>query len=150
MDDQPANCECGKEKRTMTNQEIEQIGEAVKAWLRKEPIQFKDKNGKWGDVNNNYNILFVDSEKIYRIKPQPEFRPWRPEEVPLGCYFRSFQQKIAFQPVIYPDGTFLRPPNCGTIGGVWIHCTLEKALDEYEHSIDGGKTWLPCGAEEKK
>jgi hypothetical protein len=68
----------------------------------------------------------------YRIKPTPTFRPWTADEVPLGAWIRSR----------------------GLYGRQLITHTLEQGDREWwlkacEHSIDGGKTWHPCGVMEE-
>ncbi len=70
---------------------------------------------------------------------EPKLRPWKPDEVPVGCALRR-----------------KRPTNCRGIlylfDGINAHSNvfsgalpLETLLSFYEHSTDGGVTWLPCG-----
>ncbi len=77
---------------------------------------------------------------IYRRKPTPTLRPWKPEEVPLGVLVRS------------KDDHKERSLICGTdrfhINTGLGFFTFSRALEMLEHSIDNGKTWLPCGVEE--
>jgi hypothetical protein len=70
----------------------------------------------------------------YRIKPTATLRPWTADEVPLGCQLRSKSY--------HPDYRFLidRTANAEV---------REDWLKGYEHSTDGGKTWLPCGVMEE-
>ena len=69
----------------------------------------------------------------YRIKPTATLRPWTADEVPLGCQLRSKSYHPDHRSLITTSGhTILR----------------EGWLNEYEHSTDGGKTWLPCGVME--
>ena len=69
----------------------------------------------------------------YRIKPAATLRPWTADEVPVGGQIRSKQSR---------DYRFLidRTANAEV---------REDWLKGYEHSLDGGKTWLPCGVEEE-
>jgi len=69
----------------------------------------------------------------YRIKPTATLRPWTADEVPLGGQIRSKQSR---------DYRFLidRTANAEV---------REDWLKSYEHSTDGGKTWLPCGVVEE-
>ena len=69
----------------------------------------------------------------YRIKPTETLRPWTADEVPLGAQVRSKSY--------HPDHRSLI-----TTSGNPIH--REGWLSGYEHSTDGGKTWLPCGVVE--
>ncbi len=64
----------------------------------------------------------------YRIKPTPTFRPWTADEVPLGAWMRMKSDR---------KYRFLISNTEGFIG-------REHWLEDFEHSTDGGKTWLPC------
>jgi hypothetical protein len=70
----------------------------------------------------------------YRIKPTTKLRPWTADEVPLGAMIR-FKQA---------------PYDRHLLGWVSVQADRELWLQEREHSLDGGKTWLPCGVEEKE
>ena len=70
----------------------------------------------------------------YRIKPTATFRPWTADEVPLGAQVRSKSYHPDHRSMIIQSG------NSMTREG-WLTC--------YEHSTDGGKTWLPCGVVEE-
>lgn len=62
-----------------------------------------------------------------------KLRPWTADEVPLGAWMRHKETH---------DNRFLI-----THTRHWydrVHW-----LSEYEHSTDGGKTWLPCGVMEE-
>ena len=69
----------------------------------------------------------------YRIKSTSTLRPWTADEVPLGAWMR-------FKKVI-DDRSILAWTSTQRDRDMW--------LDEREHSIDGGKTWLPCGVVEE-
>ena len=69
----------------------------------------------------------------YRIKPTAKLRPWTADEVPLGAWGRNPQ---------YPKTRWL----------IDRTSSEENRMDwckNYEHSTDGGKTWLPCGVVEE-
>ena len=70
----------------------------------------------------------------YRIKPTAKLRPWTADEVPLGAQVRSKSYHPDHRSMIIQSG------NSMTREG-WLTC--------YEHSTDGGKTWLPCGVLEE-
>jgi len=71
--------------------------------------------------------------KMYRIKPTPTLRPWTADEVPLGAWMRK-KQEVSHRWVVIDTG-----------GGLWQQAWFE----DYEHSTDNGKTWLPCGVMEE-
>jgi hypothetical protein len=65
----------------------------------------------------------------YRIKPTATLRPWTADEVPLGAQARNRE---------HPKTRWL----------IDRTSSEENRIDwckNYEHSTDGGKTWLPCG-----
>lgn len=123
----------------------EQIS-AIIPWAIKygngEKVQFLDEiNGCWKDVECwNFETFIHVAE--FRIKPEPKFRPWRPQEVPVGAWFRWPPSRQADQlPYLIIE------VNATTVFfGSKYSCRIELMLtDGGSHSIDGGKTWQPCG-----
>ena len=82
------------------------------------------------DKNPSWNWLNYD----YRIKPTTTIRPWTADEVPLGAQVRSKSYHPDHRSLIIHSGNSM---------------TREGWLNGYEHSTDGGKTWLPCGVVEE-
>ena len=69
----------------------------------------------------------------YRIKPTATLRPWTADEVPLGAWGKNPK---------YPKTRWL----------IDRTSSEENRIDwckNYEHSIDGGVTWKPCGVVEE-
>ena len=100
-----------------------------------------------GDGYYTPNVFNEEKDPfLFRLATEPpakKFRPWTPEEVPVGARFR-FNNTGSHQWII--TGWNL----------VVIHVSnparnsipMEDALTEgCEHSLDNGKTWLPCGVE---
>ena len=88
--------------------------------------------------------LASDDPRNYRIRPKPNLRPWKPEEVPVGA-------EICFR--VNP-GWRCMIVSCSADSVKFIDkdiCTLtfEALLKYCLHSIDGGKTWHPCGVEDE-
>lgn len=84
----------------------------------------------WGlDKNPSWNWLNYD----YRIKPTATLRPWTADEVPLGMQARNRE---------YPKTRWL-------IDRTSSEENRKDWCEKYEHSIDCGKTWLPCGVMEE-
>ncbi len=73
-----------------------------------------------------------DDTKMYRIKPTPTFRPWTADEVPLGSIMRT--KGLEGRCIIIDTET-------SDDRSYWLNAR--------EHSIDNGKTWLPCGVMEE-
>lgn len=96
-----------------------------KQWNPKESLKpdWSDIDEPCWDFDNCY----------YRIKPTPTFRPWTADEVPLGMQARIRE---------YPKTRWL-------IDRTSSEENRKDWCEKYEHSIDGGKTWLPCGVMEE-
>ena len=77
----------------------------------------------------------------YRIKPTATLRPWTADEVPLGAWIRS---KVHSWKCL-----IIEVDSQGRIGVHGGNIPLDYALQNNEHSTDGGKTWLPCGVVEE-
>lgn len=84
------------------------------------------------------------------MKKPETLRPWTPFEVPLGALVRSKLPHAAeggcWTTIIGKshDGdvlTFEHEPEDALTSCV-------KLFKNSEHSVDNGKTWLPCGVEE--
>jgi hypothetical protein len=82
-------------------------------------------------------ILYVPTwnweQKDYCVIPDPTYRPWTADEVPLGMQARNAK---------YPKTRWL----------IDRTSSEENRMDwckNYEHSTDGGKTWSACGVVEE-
>ena len=98
-----------------------------------EEVQYSPKQGKGSGVwTSTDNPLWNWEHYDYRIKPTATLRPWTADEVPLGMQARNAK---------YPKTRWL----------IDRTSSEENRMDwckNYEHSTDGGKTWLPCGVVE--
>lgn len=138
------------------NKELTQE-EAALLWAQKKRVQatYAANPGAWGDIvpigsgeGAYWPTIFSKTKESYlfRLAPEPpakKWRPWTPEEVPVGARFR-FNDAGSHQWII--TGWNL----------VVIHISnparhsipMGVALSEIcEHSLDNGKTWLRCGVE---
>jgi len=113
----------------MTRDETIEAIRVMQAFVDGKEVEFK-----WGsmDWNSTDKPEWNWSAYDYRIKPTAKLRPWTADEVPLGAWIR-FKDK---------------PQDRHLLGWVSGQADRDSWLDEREHSIDGGKTWLPCGVEE--
>lgn len=97
-------------------------------------------NGPWVDV------IYTDFSPSceYRVKPELKLRPWKPEEVPIGCAIR---RKDTPEEWCMATACVHGTVKMGIIGEYFdfsdchIHC---------EHSTNNGKTWHPCGVMEEQ
>lgn len=121
---------------------IEQTKEAIRimqAFVDGKEVQCLAPNKEWMAIDYpSWNF----TSYTYRIKPTATLRPWTADEVPLGCILKAKSTNSVWLLIgrnnageILISGDKYRSPE-------WL-------LAEYEHSIDGGKTWLPCGVVEE-
>lgn len=105
----------------------------------------KEIEGQYGDEKywiSAQQPLWNENVK-YRIKPTPTYRPWKPEEVPVGAILRSKVTGVnAKWLIVY---CALEGISVGSGNTVFMHETI---FERYEHSTDNGKTWHPCGIQE--
>jgi len=110
-------------------------------------FRFRDEPDDWTAVHylfegNDHNYLNKTYE--FRIKPEPKYRPWKPEEVPVGAPVRHKNKS---------SSTWLI--ECaGMSGDIFISVigsiTNQDQLNRFEHSLDHGLTWKPCGVLEEQ
>lgn len=79
----------------------------------------------------------------YRIKQPKQLRSWKPEEFPLGAWVRLKGSQDISLAVASCKGFIVWLDRSGQF--VADHINL---FQDFEHSTDQGKTWLPCGVEE--
>jgi len=112
---------------------IEQTKEAIRIMQAfvdgKEVISMRTPTATADDPYWNWG----NDTKMYHIKPTAKLRPWTADEVPLGAQMRS---------KLDPSRRWLSC-NTGTDND------RMELLETSEHSIDNGKTWLPCGVMEE-
>ena len=103
-------------------------------WADGEEVQYSPKQGKGSRVwTSTNNPLWNWEHYDYRIKPTPVLRPWTADEVPLGAWMR-WKSDNSFRSILTTTGD---------------EKSRESWLNKYEHSTDGGKTWLTCGVVEE-
>lgn len=140
-------------QQTHMNNELK-VQEAALAWAQGKRVEARPKRGtrEWGGIDgvglesdcNKYVASCFHTPEIYdfRLAPEPpakKFRPWTPDEVPVGALIRAIG--LQWRSLIWAAHAN------GDIGCMTGALEPEYALRNHEHSIDGGKTWLPCGVE---
>jgi hypothetical protein len=103
-------------------------------WADGEEVQYSPKQGKGSGVwTSTNNPLWNWEHYDYRIKPTAKLRPWTADEVPLGAWMRNKSVQYDRWIIVHLQ---------------YSSRNREEWLNNYEHSTDGGKTWLPCGVVE--
>lgn len=105
--------------------------EAVEA---KHRVEWRRTDGGWEPLE------FVPEYRII-----PALRPWRVEEVPLCGLVRPKAAPLNRAVIIGLASSREKGDPNFIICGCWGLLSPETMLKHHEHSVDGGKTWLPCG-----
>ena len=122
----------------MKQHEAKQFLPIIHAWADGKTIQMRCGTEDWRDC---VDVGLTQPASDYRIKPEPNLRPWKPEEVPVGALLQGKGREHGWRAVIsYASGNIVK--------GEGISLTLDSVFTWHEHSLDGGKTWLPCGVME--
>lgn len=124
----------------MTTERAKELLPIITAFANGAEIEFRLKDRVYSIWQSTTNPHWEDDAE-YRIKPEPKLRPWKPEEIPIAkfhikhatCWVVPLQ--TCFNSVIFWDYD----------RNATIEITYQILLDEYEHSLDQGKTWHPCG-----
>ena len=77
--------------KTMTREEAKRRAELYSALANDKTIQIQCANGEWTDVQNSTLICIDDDRFMYRVKPEPRYRPFRTQE---DCW----QEMLKHQP----------------------------------------------------
>ena len=137
------------------------VQEAALAWAQGKRVEAVGPSNAWGLIQQvgssegmwQPSVFSGDSSRVFcfRLAPEPtakRYRPWKPEEVPVGAQIRHAH----WDGGMYGRFTIIGV-NARSIGWVCVsgfgNTTLAEAAKDsgYTHSIDNGKTWLPCGVE---
>ena len=106
--------------------------------------------GKWSDAgfvgaaDSPYDLLAPWTEA--------KLRPWNSEEVPDCWLMHKRQSRVRYKPIFVNEARVLVACiNKGCSQETSLQSdTFENLFKNYEHSIDGGKTWHPCGVVEEQ
>lgn len=94
---------------------------------------------------DGYCVCNEENSKDIFLVVESRLRAWKPEEVPLGCWIRKIGESDLMSAVVC-----VGPTRLTYISAERTNVTYANLLEKGEHSIDGGKTWLPCGVEESQ
>jgi hypothetical protein len=114
----------------MTREETIEAIRVMQAYLDGKEVECWHHGLEGWDTTKNPSWNWRDC--TFRIKPTAKLRPWTADEVPLGMQARNDK---------YPKTRWL----------IDRTSSEENRMDwckNYKYSIDGGKTWLPCGVVE--
>jgi hypothetical protein len=134
------------------------LQEAALAWAQGKRVEVKEPFRKdWGLVcevgkeTGKYTPrVFICPDYQFRLAPEPpakRYRPWTPEEVPVGALVRPNEQLDEVLMIVGRNAE-----------GVWLSTddgwyNYRDLFGDMKHSIDpigtpaNKRTWLPCGVE---
>lgn len=135
------------------------LQEAALAWAQGKRVEAAVTEGdEWlpidpvGECRRNAyppTVFSCRNEYSFRLAPEPpakRYRPWTPKEVPVGRLFRK--KGFAGVSVILSNGASKESGvSYVSSDNQLVKVRYQDALGFYEHSLDHGKTWLPCGVE---
>lgn len=118
---------------------------AIQAAAEGKEIEYLYGGGNdWRLAPNPMGSIFAHPEYKWRVKPEPKrtLRPWKESEVPVGATIRFKANYSSVRMLIVCSREH------GLTGG-GSHWPFPALADICEHSLDGGRTWLPCGVWEE-
>jgi len=133
----------------MTRDQAKKIVPIIQAYADGLNVQYQ-KGDQWVDYDPFiHNLVTLD---VWRIKTEPKLRPWKPEEAIALIGKALLRAKSACA----GTGLIVAVSACEEIrfgawnqDHTWRVQSLQLCLEQFEHSTDGGKTWLPCGVLEE-
>ena len=115
----------------MTREQAREAAAVMLAWADGKEVEYSPQG--YSIWKPNAEPCWSWSGCNYRIKPTATLRPWTADEVPLGAQARNRE---------HPKTRWL-------IDRTSSEENRKDWCEKYEHSTDGGKTWLPCGVVEE-
>lgn len=109
-----------------------------------------------GPLNSGYELQHLGKTSsrdfhayypFFILEKVKQYRAWKISEVPMDAlikYTGDMHENPAH--IIGINPLYHSILDSGKYNNVY---SPEKAFAQFEHSIDGGKTWLPCGVEIK-
>ena len=94
-------------------------------------------DGYYAHCSGSFNLYILDES-------EPKWREWTFEEFPLRAEFREIGFTARNRPLCITSFSGASFVEKGSI----VCRTMEWLKKNAEHSLDGGKTWQPCGVKE--
>lgn len=133
-------------KITLNTETLTKDWPLVEALMKGKTVQFYV-GDKWCDYGAADSHIVFEFHIERRIKPETQFRPWMPEEVPMPCILRSKECHETRWMVLSVSKCGVGTSDAvGSLKDVGV-CSFELLLNHNEHSTDNGKNWKPCGVE---
>ena len=121
----------------MTKVETIELIRIMQAYVDGKTIECRYKRSVdvWSSCDPNWVFPTTD----YRVKPEPQYRPWTEPEVPVGAILRYKNNAQSVRLLIQ------RSSEKGMVGPD-TNLAYSFIFDHMEHSLTGiNGPWLPCG-----
>jgi hypothetical protein len=141
------------------------LQEAALAWAQGKRVEAAVIGGdEWLPIDpigeclrNTYppTVFSCGNEYSFRLAPEPpakRYRPWTPEEVPVGAVIRN-KGGTGISIIVNNGSTIEAGFSCVSYLNTLTLVSRDEALERREYSIDpigtpaNKRTWLPCGVE---
>jgi len=126
---------------------VDPYTELKKAHKKGKVIQCANKGiDNWDDC---VKPLWIDTLQ-YRIKPEPKYRSWTAEEVPVGAIIKHKNDTVHRYLILDVDKEGVTVTFRNSLKQFeTIHIIFNFLGSWHDYSLDHGKTWLPCGVLEE-
>ncbi len=128
----------------MTKEDARKRAEIMLAYANGAEIEVRmGMNDSWTTL---YTPAFEQSNLLeYRIKPEKKYRPWKPEEVPVGAMIH-WNSSTKHTYLIYSH--YSDEGKVGIFKRDGIKTYEYETLFKYCSWSRDGKTWQPCGVKQ--
>jgi hypothetical protein len=131
-------------ENTIDVERAKELLEVITALAQGKEIQYSFKTNPtvWFESTK---VGFNDKSLIYRIKPEPKFRPWTFDEVPVGAIVRLKDDKNFKSMII---SVSILDNTCVALISEHGHFNskrLSESFEYQENNTTGKFNWLPCG-----
>jgi len=126
----------------MTRQKAKSMLPIIEAFANDKSVQHDGGEGDWCDTTD---LDLSASSFYYRIKPEPKLREWKQNEIPFNAIYCAKENRVVYYPLSQNNHSV---SFCGCEEPFIFTYELKELFEQFEHSTNSGKTWLPCGVPE--
>lgn len=134
----------------MTKEETKECIKVMQDYVDGKSIIYSHRFG--GSMGNASGPCWDWEDYKYTTKKEPKLRTWKPEEVPMFALLKITGSIVMIQDCVYHNrlGKWLIRIACPALYNAPVSIYTLDALTNpnFQYSVDGGVTWLPCGAME--
>jgi hypothetical protein len=126
--------------------DIDKRADSLLGYIR---IAGRSKQVRMWHPNGRYFLSGISLDDLMpQPPPEPKYRPWNTGEIPLGAWLRAPETPEFTRLVICTGNRHVVVASLSDISSMAQISTSSLLYDGFTHSVDSGKTWLPCGVPE--